>query len=221
LIHLLIVASTQALRAGLRSLLSADKEIVITGEAASPAGLGGLPPDTNVILDATPALAGDPSRGDIIEWMRLNEAHAAFLLLSDDPPREADLSDLSAHAWGILPLDASGEELIAAVHALNEGLVVGSPHLLEPLINRLASKGNQAFGGVPMTPEDTQDSLTAREVEVLQLLAQGLANKQIALSLGISEHTVKFHVSSIFAKLGVVNRTEAVRMGARKGLILL
>jgi len=64
-------------------------------------------------------------------------------------------------------------------------------------------------------------ALTPRETEVLQLLAQGLANKQIALALGISEHTIKFHVSSIYAKLGVGNRTEAVRVGARQGLILL
>jgi DNA-binding NarL/FixJ family response regulator len=65
------------------------------------------------------------------------------------------------------------------------------------------------------------EELTARESEVLQLLAQGLANKQIALALGISEHTVKFHISSIYAKLGVTNRTEAVTQGARLGLIVL
>jgi DNA-binding NarL/FixJ family response regulator len=70
---------------------------------------------------------------------------------------------------------------------------------------------------------DTQliDPLTDREMEVLQLIAQGLANKQIAANLSISEHTVKFHVSSIYTKLGVGNRTEAVRMGVRRGLILL
>jgi DNA-binding NarL/FixJ family response regulator len=69
--------------------------------------------------------------------------------------------------------------------------------------------------------EEEAEELTEREGEVLQLLAQGLANKQIALSLEISEHTVKFHVSSIYAKLGVTNRTEAVRRGARLGLIVL
>jgi NarL family two-component system response regulator YdfI len=65
------------------------------------------------------------------------------------------------------------------------------------------------------------EPLTARETEVLQHLAQGLANKQIAALLSISEHTVKFHVSSIYSKLGAANRTEAVRIGARRGLILL
>ena len=65
------------------------------------------------------------------------------------------------------------------------------------------------------------DPLAARELEGLQLLAQGQANKQIALDLAISEHTVKFHVSSIYTKLGAANRTEAVRLGVRRGLVLL
>lgn len=65
------------------------------------------------------------------------------------------------------------------------------------------------------------DPLTDREAEVLQLLARGMANKQIALELGISEHTVKFHISSIYTKLGAGNRTEAVRLGVRRGLVLL
>jgi len=65
------------------------------------------------------------------------------------------------------------------------------------------------------------DPLTERELEVLQLLAQGKANKQIALDLAISEHTVKFHVSSIYTKLGASNRTEAARLGVRTGLITL
>ncbi len=62
---------------------------------------------------------------------------------------------------------------------------------------------------------------TERELQVLELLAQGLANKQIALALGISEHTVKFHLSGIYTKLGASSRTEAVRLGVRQGLILL
>jgi DNA-binding NarL/FixJ family response regulator len=65
------------------------------------------------------------------------------------------------------------------------------------------------------------EQLTARELQVLQLLARGLANKQIALQMGISEHTVKFHVSSIYARLGVSSRTEAVRLGVQQGLVIL
>ncbi len=65
------------------------------------------------------------------------------------------------------------------------------------------------------------EPLTERESQVLQLLAQGLANKQIAASLGISEHTVKFHISSIYGKLGATSRTEAVRNGVQHGLVFL
>ncbi|NUQ86773.1 MAG: response regulator transcription factor [Anaerolineales bacterium] len=107
--------------------------------------------------------------------------------------------------WGILPTEASAEELIAAIHALSQGLIVGAPALLFSSENEV-------------TP---QDPLTDREVEVLGLLAKGLANKQIAASLGISEHTVKFHVSSIYTKLNVTNRAEAVREGLRGGWIAL
>ena len=69
--------------------------------------------------------------------------------------------------------------------------------------------------------EILDDPLTSRELEVLQALAQGLANKQIALALGISDHTVKFHVSAIYSKLGVTNRTEAVRVGIQRGLVVI
>jgi DNA-binding NarL/FixJ family response regulator len=65
------------------------------------------------------------------------------------------------------------------------------------------------------------EALTPRELEVLEVLAEGLSNKSIASRLGITEHTVKFHVSSIFAKLGAENRTDAVRRGVRRGLITL
>ncbi|HBY93115.1 MAG TPA: helix-turn-helix transcriptional regulator [Chloroflexi bacterium] len=84
---------------------------------------------------------------------------------------------------------------------------------MEPLLrSRLLAAGES---------EPLDEPLTARETEVLQLLAQGLANKQIAAALQISEHTVKFHVSSIYAKLGVTNRTEAVGLGVRRGLVVL
>jgi DNA-binding CsgD family transcriptional regulator len=65
------------------------------------------------------------------------------------------------------------------------------------------------------------EAVTQREMDVLQCIAQGLANKQIAISLGISEHTVKFHLSSLYAKLGATNRTEAVRIGMQRGLVVL
>jgi DNA-binding NarL/FixJ family response regulator len=99
--------------------------------------------------------------------------------------------------------------LLAAIHALSEGLIVGTLPLMESLLNPRS-----------LSPEDSENPpLSDREIEVLELLAQGMANKQIAAALGISEHTAKFHVSSIYTKLNVTNRAEAVRQGVRRGLI--
>ncbi len=133
-----------------------------------------------------------------------DSSSAATLFLSDD---QSNLRDLrrSSRVWGVLPNDASAEELSAAIHALSQGLIVGTSTLL-------FESENEPLGRGP---------LTERESEVLGLLAKGLANKQIALSLGISEHTVKFHVSSIYSKLNVTNRTEAVREGLRGGWLAL
>jgi DNA-binding NarL/FixJ family response regulator len=117
-------------------------------------------------------------------------------------------------AWGVVPSDATAEELIAAVGALYHGLIVLHPHIAARLV--AAIEPSPASDVEPLV-----EPLTGREHEVLQLIGQGLANKMIADRLRISEHTVKFHVSAIYAKLGVASRTEAVRAGARRGLIVL
>ncbi len=107
-------------------------------------------------------------------------------------------------AGAVLPQSATRTQIIAAIHAVAAGLLVQHPDLQrrEP----------------PIQPAQ---ALTEREIQVLGMLSQGLANKTIAWKLGISEHTVKFHVSSIFTKLNVSSRTEAVTLGARLGLVLL
>jgi len=129
---------------------------------------------------------------------------AGILLLSDDQLNVQEMRRLY-RAWGILPTDSSAEELTAAIHALSQGLIVGTPALLFESESEPLERG----------------PLTERETEVLGLLSKGLANKQIAATLGISEHTVKFHVSSIYTKLNVTNRTEAVRAGLRGGWVTL
>jgi DNA-binding NarL/FixJ family response regulator len=137
-----------------------------------------------------------------------------LLLVDSALPSAWEISPLRGRAWGVLPLDCTVDELMAALRAISEGLVVGVPALIEPLLDhRPSTRGDEA---VPLI-----EPLTDREIEVLQLLAQGLANKQIAATLGISEHTVKFHVSGIYTRLGAASRTEAVRLGVRLGLIVL
>ena len=127
------------------------------------------------------------------------------LLIGDQWSRFPD----TERAWGLLPGDATPHEVHAAVVALHAGLSVLPPSLIPHSLPASA---------VRMTT--TIEPLTAREEEVLQLAAEGLTNRQMALQLHISEHTVKFHLSSIFSKLGVASRTEAVKVGAQRGLIV-
>ena len=191
MIRVLLDVSSPALRAGLRALLSSDRTIRVVNDS--------LEDDTEadvVITSASYVSLLDNGSGD--------SPSAALLLLSDEPLNVRDLRRFP-RAWGILPTDASAEELSAAVHALSQGLVVGTAALLFESESEHLSQG----------------PLTDRESEVLGLLSKGLANKQIAVALGISEHTVKFHVSSIYQKLNVTNRTEAVREGLRGGWIAL
>jgi DNA-binding NarL/FixJ family response regulator len=138
----------------------------------------------------------------------------AILFLTDDVQSVRPMLNSSSQAWGVLSSDASEDELVAAVHAVGEGLWVGAPALVGDLF-RTSGRRESSNEDSPIEP------LTVRELEVLQRMAQGLANKQIALTLGISEHTVKFHLSSLYAKLGISSRTEAVKRGIELGLISL
>ncbi|MGH9841805.1 MAG: response regulator transcription factor, partial [Blastocatellia bacterium] len=113
--------------------------------------------------------------------------------------------------------------IIAALAAAVAGLVVIHPDVLAtPEAARVLLETEDAAERSAGAPEAVMiEPLTPREREILNLLAEGLGNKEIAGRLHISEHTVKFHVSSVFAKLGVASRTEAVTEGLRRGLILL
>lgn len=113
--------------------------------------------------------------------------------------RQGEPSEL-ARVRGWLPRDLEDEDILVALEAVCRGLIVQYPALVT---------------------EPADPVLTARELEVLRLMAQGLANKEIASRLGISEHTVKFHLGSIFTKLDANSRTEAVTAGIRRGLILV
>ena len=189
--RVLLDVPSPALRAGLNALLSTDKTIRVVNDSLAEESEADV-----VITSASHASFSNDGLDPV--------SSAATLFLSDEQPNIRAMTR-SLRVWGILPTDASAEELTAAVHALSQGLVVGTSTLLFE-----SESGPLSHG-----------PLTDRESEVLGLLAKGLANKQIAVALGISEHTVKFHVSSIYAKLNVTNRTEAVREGLRGGWIAL
>ncbi len=200
MIRVMLVGLPPALRAGIQTLLAPEDRFRFVSE---PADWGD---SFQIKNEAEVVIATSASFDALLDEVDPSSPGAgwAILLLSDNP---ADVPKLNraVQAWGILPEDTSAEELQAAVVGVSTGLIVGGSHLL------FAS--DQELG--------LQSPLTGREQEVLALLARGLANKQIAASLGISEHTVKFHVSSIFSKLNVTNRTEAVRAGLRGGWIAL
>jgi len=128
--------------------------------------------------------------------------------------KAAWLSDaLRAGVRAIIPRDVAAEQLRSALEAAAAGLLVVHPSELNAVLP--ATVGSSA----PV--DELLEPLTRREREVLQMLATGLANKEIAARLAISDHTVKFHVASILGKLGVSTRTEAVSVGIRRGLVLL
>jgi DNA-binding NarL/FixJ family response regulator len=198
LIGVVILTPAMALRIGLREVLRGLPDVEVLADAATPQDLPAA--DVWVVTSA-----------DLISELD-EDRLPPLLLLTGDPQEAARLGRLPV--WGALPLDATPEELSAALHALAEGLWAGSPALLQTLLERHPSPALE-------DGEQVVDRLTGREHQVLQLTAQGMANKQIATSLEISENTVKFHLSSLYAKLGVTNRTEAVRAGARRGWVVL
>jgi len=203
LIRVTIVSPNHALRVGLREMLSDRPGIKVVGEAA---GLEDVNEQETEVLVLTS-----------VSFARFSEIRTdsfGLLLLTDEIDDARGLVDSNPRAWGVISASATSDELAAAVHAVGEGLWVGAPGLVRGLM--------RFMGGADSSGEESLiESLTAREREVLQWMAEGLANKQIALKLGISEHTVKFHLSSLYAKLNVSSRTGAVKRGLGLGLISL
>ncbi|HKW27405.1 MAG TPA: response regulator transcription factor [Terriglobales bacterium] len=143
---------------------------------------------------------------------RIAELGAAVVLLTDNAVGSWVSQLLAAGALCVLRRDCSGQQLAAAVQAAAAGLTA-----LEP-------ETAQALSHPPLETielEPGEEELTPRETEVLHMMTSGLSNREIASALGISEHTVKFHITSIFGKLGTSSRTEAVTEGIRRGLVLL
>jgi DNA-binding NarL/FixJ family response regulator len=122
----------------------------------------------------------------------------------------------------VLPGRASDNEILAAIEGVSAGLIVIHPDVLNEWIDETTNRTRfPADDSIHELTDTPVQQLSPRESEVLNLLADGLANKEIAWRLKISEHTVKFHITSIFNKLDASTRAEAVAIGARRGLIIL
>ncbi len=201
--RVLIVAPTPALRAGLRALL-AESEVNVAGEASELAGA--------CFDHADVVVVGDPELLRDANALLGSIERPGILLLANDERLAGVLRGLPVSGWGIVLPDASASEIQSAILAIAQGLVVLAPALAERSVSQRTA---------PALADQQVEQLTGRELEVLGLISQGLSNRQIAQKLQISEHTVKFHVSAIFTKLGATSRTDAISRAARQGLIIL
>ncbi len=205
MIRTLVTASSELARAGLAEIVRGDARLALVGQATPAellASITAYGPD--VVLEDR------DTDGSALE--------SPSVALVDDP-RVAWLGNRFERAaqvpHAILARDASNDEVVAAIVAVAAGLVAVQPRAIA------AADARADDGRAPDDAERATEPLTARERGVLSELARGVPNKTIAARLGISEHTVKFHIASIFAKLAVSSRTEAVARGARLGLVML
>jgi two-component system, NarL family, nitrate/nitrite response regulator NarL len=205
MIGVVVVAAYPAVRAGLRALIAGEPEIEVLGLQADAGSTPVAPPPAVLLVSV------EPEQPHLSERLAAQYPEAAQVLLLDGPEVYAPPEE-AGRPWAALRKDAEPAEIIAALRAVSQGLVV-----LDPAFARLLAP--RAAGA--RAERELEEPLTEREGEVLHLLALGLPNKTIAARLGISEHTAKFHVGSILAKLGAASRTEAVTIAARRGLLVL
>jgi DNA-binding NarL/FixJ family response regulator len=205
-IQLMLVADDPEARSELAARLGTRRDCVVAAEVPSDDDLAAV------------AAAADP---DVIVWDLGDDPDVALTRVSDAQslglPIVAIAEDdrdgvraLAAGAVGLLPREADVDRLVLGARAVLGGLLALDPALA-------------GFGVAPSDPGDDPpiEALTRRELEVLRLVAEGLANRSIAERLGITEHTAKFHVHTILGKLGTQSRTEAVVRAARRGLIAI
>jgi len=229
-IRVLIGARSAAERAWVAKLLSAGEGIAVVGTCSGARAVG------LALRDLYPAVlvySLDASETPEAVEAALSAKAVPPAVFLVDPHRMAVLASISA-SWAprtfgdpfrsYLPTSVGEGELRAAVVATAAGLVVFHPSLaagpgIEPA--EVRGRGSGSRGGWGLDEVGDPDPITPREHEVLLMIAEGLPNKAIAAELGITSHTVKFHIASIMQKLDAASRTEAVTVGLRRGIILL
>lgn len=200
-------------RSGLENLL-ARRDLKVVGSAPSIESLEDQLADAEADVLIIDASGEQPN--SLLEPLKSSEiaSEIPVVLLADWPSSDALADALSAGVRAVLPTDVSRDQIFATVQAAVAGLVVLHPQEINEAFPAVTTPVSQPLA-------ELTEPLTRREREVLQMLASGLANKEIAARLNISEHTVKFHVASVLGKLGASGRTEAVALGIRRGLVLL
>ena len=212
-IRVMVLADSPHVRASLQGIVDANPLFELAGGASASDidtdGLEGPAPDV-LLIDLEPWANDAPGAGRSVA----GHSPPALVLLTDEADGDWLQEALRGDAAAILTRDAPPAEIAAAIEAVAAGLVALSRDMLARLLPD-PKAARQAASAAPV------EALTAREIEVLAMLAEGLGNKEIARHLDISDNTVKFHLSSIFGKLGATSRTEAVMLGMRHGLIMI
>jgi DNA-binding NarL/FixJ family response regulator len=205
-LRILVVSEDNLARAGLSSLISEYQGIIVAGQTSASTD---LTEDIDLYYpDIIVWDLGFDTSGSM-EWLAAAaESGVPIVVLA--PDADTALAASYHGVFGLLPRDTEGRILLAAIRASAEGLVTIDTCFKDVLL-----------GIREHSQEQLAEPLTPREMEVLQLVAQGMTNKAIALRLSISEHTVKFHVNSILGKLNAHSRAEAVTIGTRLGLVRL
>ncbi|WP_414624346.1 response regulator transcription factor [Calothrix sp. CCY 0018] len=194
-IRIIVVAASPVIRMGLSAMLEDNPKFIVVKSVSDIDEIVELQADV-ILLDWNET-----------DYELIKQQFIWATIIIVDEFADFNLATiLAAGVKGILPQTSMESEIIAAVEAVVSGLIVLHP---------------QVINNQQLLKETNLQILTPREIEVLQMLTNGMSNKLVAQNLHISEHTVKFHVSSIFQKLDVSTRTEAVAVGVRLGLIML
>ena len=216
--RVLVVAQSAVVRAGLESLIAGSSGLELAGSSSilMPDDFARQVENSGAEVVLVELGAHDEKAFHALLAILEEGTSVAVVVLSEMAESARWQEALRTGVRAILPHEATPHEIFAAVEAAAAGLVVLESTMVESLLDEAASPRRA------LQPTESQDeALTPREIEVLGMMAEGSGNKQIAFRLGISEHTVKFHVASIFAKLGASSRTEAVTLGVRRGLVML
>ena len=199
----LVVASSETVAAQIEAKLRAAGEVrLVSGVASQLAVLVEEHRPHVIVLVLPPG-----RRMRALELLRRHSDGAPVMLLADELGDAWTSRARRAGVRAVMPVDTGGAELTAALGAVARGLIVLHPDLLA------------AAATLPPSDTDAHRNLTPRELEVVDMIAEGLSNHAIARRLGISRHTVKFHVASVLAKLRASSRTKAVMIAVRRGLV--
>jgi NarL family two-component system response regulator YdfI len=204
-IRIAVAATSAVRRAGLESIIRSHAEFHLAGSFGTVASLVSFARSTEldvIVIDT------DSIRDLLLE----PTSDTAIVLLTEVTEARSISRLLRSGVRAILSRESDPDDVLSAIYASYDGLV---------LLSTLSAESLAAvYGDQPLEVEaELSEEITSRETDVLRMLAEGLVNKEIAARLGISEHTVKFHISSILDKLGASTRTEAVTLGIRRGLI--